>query len=124
MRRPFFVRLSVAACGTLAIWLFSAPAAEAAPAPRRHARVVRCLCDARSMARRVRARGTLRMVRPVGRYLVRTHRFVQRHPTAWLQRRPANPVPGHDAAALQNSADALGGDDLLLLTALEPLGLL
>ena len=64
------------------------------------------------------------MVRPVGRYLVRTHRFVQRHPTAWLQRRPANPVPGHDAAALQNNADALGGDDLLLLTALEPLGLL
>ena len=123
MRRSLFVRLSVAVCGTLACWLLAAPA-DAATAARHHVRAFRCLCE-RPVAKRLRPRTFDRSaVRNASHYFVRAHRFVQRHPTEWLQRRPSTPLPGHDTAALQNSADALGEDDLLLLTALEPLGVL
>jgi len=119
--------MGIAACGTLFFWLLSAPIADAAPAPRRHARVTRAFDESRHAPRHVRVRA--RFEREGGRhslhYFLRTHRLVARNGSAWLERRRTNPLRDHDAAALQNGTLALGGeDDVLLLGALEPLGIL
>jgi hypothetical protein len=127
MRPSFFVRLGIAVCGTLFLWLLSASIADAAPVSRRHARVTRPQYESRHAPRRVRAR--VRVDQEAGgrslHYFLRSPRLISRHVNAWLERRRTSPLRDHDAAALQNSTLALGGeDDLLVLASLEPLGVL
>jgi hypothetical protein len=126
MRPSFLARLGFVLGSTLSLWLLSAPIVDAAPISRRHARVSRALYEARPAPRRIRARAPDEQspARSV-RYLLRTHPRVSRHVSAWLERRRASPLRDNEAAALQNSTAALGGeDDQLLLSSLEPLGVL
>ena len=129
MRPASFVRLGIAVCGALALWLVSASTVEAAPVAKRHqTRVARCLCESRPMPRRLRARPTFeRSAHRTAYYILRTERLVvHRNVSSWLERgRRAKPLRDGDAAALQNSAAAVSGeDDQLLLASLEPLGML
>jgi len=118
------VRLGIALCGTLAFWLLSAPTVDAAPHARHSARVSRSL-DERSVQRRVRARAaTQRSGRHAAHYLLRAERLVRSHVAEWLERGQTFPLGDHDAATLQNTAAAVGGDDHLLGWSLTPLGLL
>jgi hypothetical protein len=129
MRSVSFVRLGIAVCAALALWLASAPMAEAAPLAKRHnARVARCLCESRRLPRRLPARATFdRSQHRPAYYVLRTPRLVvHRHVSTWLERgRGAKPLRDGDSAALQSNAAAVSGeDDQHLLASLEPLGML
>jgi hypothetical protein len=129
MRSLSFVRLGIAVCGALALWLVTAPMAEAAPvAKRHHARVARCLCESRRLPRRLPARAAFdRSEHRTAYYILRTPRLVvHRHVSTWLEQgRRAKPLRDGDSAALQSNAAAVSGeDDQHLLASLEPLGML
>ena len=115
MRSVSFVRLGIAVCAALALWLASAPMAEAAPlAKRHHARVARCLCESRRLPRRLPARATFdRSQHRPAYYVLRTPRLVvHRHVSTWLERgRGAKPLRDGDSAALQSNAAAVSGED-------------
>jgi hypothetical protein len=58
-------------------------------------------------------------------YSIRVHRLVhRRHPGGSLERSRPDPLREIDDAALQDRTIASGEDELLLLAALEPIGVL
>lgn len=113
MRRSTLVRLAVAAAGTLAVWLASASAADAAQARRQrhHARATARVCDARGAV--ARSEGFSRPVR----------RPIRRHTFALLQRTRVKPLV-EDDAAIQAGAAIGDHDNRRLFADLEPIGLL
>jgi hypothetical protein len=124
MRPSFFVRLGIAVCGTLALWLFSAPVADAAPLSRHRTHVIRPW-ESRPAHRRARIHAAYnRTVRPWVHALASRQRVVLRAVRPRVERRRTTSLPGNDAAALQSNAAALGGEDDQLLASLELLGLL
>jgi hypothetical protein len=126
MRPSFFVRLGIAACGTLALCLLSVAIADASPAPRRAARIARTACDSRPMLRRCsRGRPGLEQVsRRSILYLLRTQKLVRHHPAEWLERQRTSPLRDTGAAALQSNVAAVDGEGDLQIESLRPLGIL
>lgn len=125
MRPSFFVRLGIAVCGTLALWLFSAPVADAAPLSRHHRARVNRPWESRPAHRRARAHAAFnRTVSPWVHALASRQRMVLRAVRPRVERRRTTSLPGNDAAALQSNTAALGGEDDQLLASLELLGVL
>jgi hypothetical protein len=111
--------------GTLVLGLLSASVANAAPAPRRQARIAaRILCEARGVPCRGERLGAKDGGHQSSAFVKQTRRLLHRPSGTWLGRSRTRPLGGSDLVALQNGAAVGGADDPRLLTSLEPLGLL
>jgi hypothetical protein len=115
MRRPFFVRLTLATLGTLALWLASTSVAQAATARRHrqqhHSRPQARVCEADRPAPRA-----VTYSKPV-------RKMVRRNVFPLLQRTLARPLLDDDAA-IQNGAAAGEHDNREFVAGLKAIGLL
>jgi hypothetical protein len=120
MRRPSIARLVMILTGTAMVWLLGAATADAHPLHRRghrHTRLSRAFLEARALHRAI-GRSLVHSTFSMPRRL-----FIRKRPGTLLRR---NHLKGltEDDQAIQNGSAVGGQDDIRLLTALEPIGLL
>jgi hypothetical protein len=125
--------------GVLLLGLLSSTVATAAPAPRRqarHAAPIRCEVRGTPCAGMTRLgypktlgysktlAGDDRDGKRQSSCFKQIRRLLHRPSGTWLERSRTSPLGGNDLVALQNGAAVGGADDPLLLSSLEPLGLI
>ena len=113
------IRLATAAAGTLVLSLLGSSIADAKPVHQKHDRSHSTLCRAPAAVRSLANRSQDRSFSRKGFF--RTRQVVHRHVMAKLQPNPLKRIADDDGAI--NPAVS-GQDTLLLLGALEPIGML